>query len=155
MALKPRTLTNDEPKEPILALNLLSERQLLQLRSEIDAHLNLGSLEQIDIGQEIAAQLRTVKLMQASALTDDEAAYGQKAQAAMVVVRLLQDLTKMRTDLHNAERFMQIENAIIEALKDQPVEVKDTFFTVYEKIVAQYDIGLKLVSQDSQEEVLQ
>ena len=117
-------------------------------RVEIDAHLQLGDLGQIDIGEEIALQLRTVKIMQSEALEDSEAAYGQKAQASMVVVRLLQDLTKMRTDLHSAERFMMLENAVIECMRDQPQEVKDAFFAQYEAIAAKFDIGLKLVPEE-------
>lgn len=144
MALQPRTLANPAPTN----LALLSETELLKMRNEIDALLNIGSLEHIDIGEEIALQLRTIKLMQSEALGDSEASYTHKAQTSSVVVRLLNDLTRMRTDLHNAERFMMVENALIEALKDQPVEVKDTFFTIYEKIVAKFDIGLKLTSEE-------
>lgn len=150
MALKDHALA---PAQPTVGINLslLSEKELLRLRTQIDEVLGIGSLKSIDLGEELSVQLRTAKMLLQEALADDETAFGQKAQTAMVLQRLLQDLVKMRTELYNAERLKELEQMLIDAFRevgsliarDDTVsqemfnEVKNAFFSSYERMLAQ------------------
>lgn len=150
MALKDHALA---PAQPTVSINLslLSEKELLRLRTQIDEVLGIGSLKSIDLGEELSVQLRTAKMLLQEALADDETAFGQKAQTAMVLQRLLQDLVKMRTELYNAERLKELEQMLIDAFRevgsliarDDTVsqemfnEVKNAFFSSYERMLAQ------------------
>lgn len=124
----------------------LTPKELLQLRAEIDGLLDLGTLKDIDLAEELTLQLKTVKMLQSEAANDGDTPYGQKAQTAMAVQRLLQDLVKLRTEVHNAEFAKQIESLVImaftkcEANEDPalaPVlqQVKDLFFAGYESLL--------------------
>ena len=137
MALKDRSLT-DVPRETAyeIPLTAYSDKELLELRAQIDAHLGLGSLGDLDIGTEIVLQLRTLKILQHEALSDTEAPHGQKAQASMTVSRMLSELAKSRNLLYSAERIKQIEAMTIEAMKDAPQEAKDEFFYRLERYLA-------------------
>lgn len=150
MALKNHSL--DAPRETasLLHIDLLNERELLSLRAQIDERLNLGTLAEIDLSAELTLQLRTVKSLQSAAMDDAETPFGQKAQTAMAVQRLLQDLTKMRTDVHNAERAKLIESMVIKAFMNCSAaevsadsgakalldEIKGLFFEQYEALLA-------------------
>lgn len=150
MALKDHSLDTPRETRDVLPIDLLSEKELLALRAQIDERLNLGTLAEIDLGAELTLQLRTVKSLQSEAMGDTETPFGQKAQTAMAVQRLLQDLTKMRTDLHNAERAKRIEGMVISAftkcsaaevaasaeVKAVLDEVKAIFFEQYEAMLA-------------------
>lgn len=138
MALTQRALSNSHASsgsEEVL-LDNCTDKQLLKLRAQIDSRLNITDLANIDIGLEIVVQLQTLKILQSEALEDDEAPHGQKAQAAMTVSRLLQDLTKCRRELYDAERSKTVENMVIQAMKDTPQEVKDSFFADLERYLA-------------------
>lgn len=149
MALKDLSLADSNRTLP-LNLDLLSPKELLRLRAEIDQRLDLGSLKSIDLGEELALQLKTAKLLLQDALADEDTAFGQKAQTAMVLQRLLQDLVKMRTELYNAEALKALEQMLIDAFREVGsqiartdttsqemfTEVKDAFFASYERLLA-------------------
>lgn len=137
MALKNHSLDNsparDHARDPLSAY---TEKQLLELRAQIDAALALGNLADLDIGSEIVLQLRTLKILQHEALSDTEAPHGQKAQASMTVSRMLTELAKSRHLLYSAERIKNIETMTIEAMKDAPEEQKQAFFERLERYLA-------------------
>lgn len=153
MALKPKSLENQVPRETSLPdLALLSPKELLHMRSQIDSLLDLGTLKDIDLAEELTLQLKTVKLLQAEANEDNETPFGQKAQTAMAVQRLLQDLVKLRNEVHNAEFAKQIESMVIMAFTkcaaaEDPAQAevlqqcKDLFFEAYEALLGTLDQG--------------
>lgn len=148
MALKDHSLQSTVPRGTLADLGLLSEIELLSLRAQIDGMLNLGTLKDIDLGAELTVQLRTVKALQLAASEDAETPVGQKAQAAMAVQRLLQDLVKMQTEIHNSEFAKRLEGMVIKAftlcdaaadptLAEALKSVKDLFFEQYESLQVQ------------------
>ncbi len=154
MVLKRRGLANDEAEKPATSygviyglLDTMDQRELLNLRTQIDARLDLGTLHDVDVGQELLQQLRTVQLLQQEA-SENADSFAHKAQTASVVQRLLTELTKLRTDVYNAERFKQLEDMISKAwhgvepppeAKDAFTECKHLFFEQYERLLATLD----------------
>lgn len=119
-----------------LGLSAYSEKELLDLRAQIDEYLQIGHIGTLDIGQEIMIQLRQLKALQNEAINDDETPVNQKAQAANSVTALIKELVKSRAKLYDAERSKQIEDMTIEAMKDAPEEAKVQFFERLEKLLA-------------------
>ena len=117
-------------------LSLLDEKELLALRSQIDTLLDIGHLGDLNVGQEIMVQLRTLKMLQHEALTDSDVPVNQRAQAANTVSAMLRDLVKTRAKLFDAERAKAIEDFTIEAMKDAPEEAKALFFERLERLLA-------------------
>lgn len=137
MALKNHSLSQQAPAASgPFNLGLLSEKELLELRSQIDTLLGLQDIAGLDIGQEIVLQYRTLKVLQHEALKDDEAPHGQKAQASTTVSRMLTELAKSRHLLYSAERIKQIELMTIEAMKLAPSEAQAEFFERLERYLA-------------------
>lgn len=60
----------------------------------------------------------------------DEAPLNQKAQTLNSVVSILGTITKMRTELYNAEKLKSLEGALLETLKEFP-EMSDRFLELY------------------------
>lgn len=134
MALKKHE-TSPGRKTPI-GLSAYSEKELLDLRNQIDDYLQIGHIGALDIGQEIMVQLRTLKILQNEAINDDETPMNQKAQTANAVSALIKELVKSRSKLYDAERSKQIEDMTIEAMKDAPEEAKQQFFSNLERLLA-------------------
>lgn len=151
MTLKPRTLSQTS-SSGLPDISLLSQKELLRMRADIDSLLDLETLDQLDIGKEIVVQLRTLKVLQQEALEDVEAPHGQKAQAAMTVSRLLQELSKSRKELYDAERSMKIEGMVIEAMKSAPDDVKNEFFTNLERYLGTLPSMATLLEQVREDE---
>ena len=135
MALKKHD-TPAVPRGTGFDLSLLDEKELLTLRSQIDALLEIGHLGDLNVGHEIMVQLRTLKMLQHEALTDAEVPVNQRAQAANTVSAMLRDLVKSRAKLFDAERVKAIEDFTIEAMKDAPEESKALFFERLERMLA-------------------
>lgn len=89
------------------------------------------SLDQIDLDKELAEQFTRAKQLLMNADLDDEATLAQKAQITNSITSILQNIVKLRTDLHNAERIKAIEATLISVLKDYP-EVQDKFLDQYQ-----------------------
>jgi hypothetical protein len=147
MALKDHSLSGVPRETALVNLDILDELELLSLRAQIDSRLNLGTIREIDLGHELTLQLRTVKALQQAASDDLDTPFGQKAQTAMAVQRLLQDLVKMQTEIHNSEFAKALEGMVIkafalcEAAADPTLagvlkQVKDLFFEQYESLQA-------------------
>ena len=132
MALKNHSLDTVSRGTTLEAdLDLLSQAELLRLRHEIDIRLNLGKVQDIDLGEELTIQLRVVKALQMAAIDDEEAPFNQQAQTASVVQSLLKDLTRMQTKIHDAEFAKSLEGMLIRAFTkceaaSDPAELKET-----------------------------
>lgn len=135
MALKHHDQAPEVSRGTAGILDGLDDMELLDLRNQIDAILEIKHLGSLDIGQEIMVQLRTLKALQHKALIDAEAPHNQKAQAANTVSRMLQDLVRSRAKLYSAERAKEIEDMTIEAMKDAPPEAKEQFFGRLERLL--------------------
>jgi hypothetical protein len=130
-------------------LDGMTQRELLDLRAQIDTMIDLTSIGDLDMDKELALQLKTVKLLQQEAHRGGgDVTFAHKASTTSVVQRLLQELTRMRTDLFNAERSKQVESFIIKAWQgvEPPPEgaaafkeCKDLFFEQYERMLATLD----------------
>ena len=115
-------------------LDTMSVEELRELRDEIDRRLPEDKLSQMDLTQELLSQYRLVKRLQDSVLMDDSIAPNQRSQVAGQVASTLQQLVKMQTEFHNAERFRAIENLLIKSIKMMPLDAAEAFISEYEKI---------------------
>lgn len=147
MALAPRPLANDLPQPKTVGdLDLLNQGELLRLRREIDARLDLGTMKDIDLGEELTVQLRTVKELQREASDATDVPFNQKAQTAAVVQSMLKEIVRMQKAVHDAQFAKSLENLLIssflkcEAAADPELQavlkqVKDLFFEQYEQML--------------------
>ena len=115
-------------------LDTMTHDELRELRDEIDRRLPEDKLSQMDLTQELLSQYRLVKRLQDSVLMDDSIAPNQRSQVAGQVASTLQQLVKMQTEFHNAERFRAIENLLIKSIKMMPLDAAEAFISEYEKI---------------------
>jgi hypothetical protein len=53
------------------------------------------------------------------------------ASVYSTLTRVLRDLTKIQTDLNNAEKFKRLEASLIRALRTLPTEAQDVFLENY------------------------
>jgi hypothetical protein len=134
MALKKHSAV-EPAAEQAFSLLELDPKQLLALRSDIDRMLGMTSLTDIDIENEILVQLATAKQLQADTLVDSDVPANQKAQTINSVAAILRELTKMQTELYNAERIKEIEAAVVSSMGPAPKDVKDAFFERYERLL--------------------
>ena len=117
-----------------LDLDAMSVDELRELRDEIDRRLPEEKLSQMDLTQELLSQYRLVQRLQTDVLEDDEVPANQRAQVAGQVASTLQQLVKMQTEFHNAERFRAIENLLIKSIKLMPLDVAESFIAEYERL---------------------
>lgn len=107
---------------------------LLNLRSEIDKRLPATSLKGMDLEQELVLQYLKVQGLQSDVLTDEDVPPNQKAQVAAQVASTLQQLVKMQSEFHTAERFKAVEGLMIKHFKRLPLETVEAFMAEYEAI---------------------
>lgn len=138
------------PRGTVFDISLLDEKELLTLRSQIEARLEIGHLGDLDVGNEIMIQLRTLKMLQHEALTDNDVPVNQRAQAANTVSAMLRDLVKSRAKLYSAERSKAIEDFTIEAMKDAPDEAKAMFFERLERLLATLPTLTSLMADEAE-----
>lgn len=104
---------------------------LLMLRADIDARLPATKLSQMNLEEELVIQFLTVKELQNDVLNSNEEA-NKKAQVANTVAATMQQLVKMQTELHTAERLKEIESRLIRCLNKVPEQYLREFFEWYE-----------------------
>ena len=92
-----------------------------------------GNLESITISEELATLFHSGKTLLDSVLTDPEVPANQRAQVLNSVSGIIEKITKLRTDLYNAERIRNIEHTLLRVMTDQPPEVKEAFMAEYDK----------------------
>ena len=122
------------PEKEGFDLDAMSVDELRELRDEIDRRLPEDKLSQMDLTQELLSQYRLVKRLQDSVLMDDSIAPNQRSQVAGQVASTLQQLVKMQTEFHNAERFRAIENLLIKSIIMMPLDAAEAFIAEYERL---------------------
>ena len=122
------------PEKEGFDLDTMSVEELRELRDEIDRRLPEDKLSQMDLTQELLSQYRLVQRLQDSVLMDDSIAPNQRSQVAGQVASTLQQLVKMQTEFHNAERFRAIENLLIKSIKLMPLDAAEAFISEYERL---------------------
>ena len=115
-------------------LDTMTHDELRALRDEIDRRLPEDKLSQMDLTQELMTQYRRVQRLQESVIDDQSVAANQRSQVAGQVASTLQQMVKMQTEFHNAERFRAIENLLIKSLKLMPLDVAEEFIAEYERL---------------------
>jgi uncharacterized protein (UPF0147 family) len=117
-----------------IALATLTESELRQLRSEIEAMLPQDNLSNLNLETELVRQYRKVLELQDDVLTDDTVPANQRAQVAGQVASTLQHLIKMQTEFHTAERFKALENLMIKHMRRLPKDVAEAFLDEYAEV---------------------
>ncbi len=104
------------------------------MHARITDLLPVTSLRDMNLEQELVIQYQNLKNLQSRTLEDPDVAPNQKAQVANSVGATLQSLAKMQGEMYSAERFKQIEMALITLLNTWPRETTVGFFAQYEAI---------------------
>lgn len=122
------------PSRAIEVLATLQRDELVTLKEALDQLFPTRSLGEINLEHELIAQFITVKELQQAVMTDKEVPANQRAQVANSVAATLQQLIKMQSEFHTAERFKAIEAMMIKAIRKLPVEVAEQFLSEYERM---------------------
>jgi len=88
-------------------------------------------LEDLNLADELYAQYVKAKQLLEDA---DKEPLNQKAQTMNSIVNILGHITKIRTDIYNAEKLKRLESALLTTLKEFP-ELSDRFLELYEEEV--------------------
>ena len=110
----------------------LTEDQLLELRSNLDALLPTRRLKDVNMEVELVRQLAVVHRLQKEVVTDENTPANQKSQVAGAVANVLAVLSKLQVELYSSERLKNIESILIECLQELPTETQEKFFIAYE-----------------------
>lgn len=89
-------------------------------------------LADLDLESELMLQFSTAKRLLAAAELDDGVPLNQKAQASNSITSVLATISKIRTELHSAERLKTLESTLIATLKEFP-ELNAAFLAAYTK----------------------
>lgn len=131
-----RTTGVTAPEPPSrLGINLddMTVEDLIRLHASIEAKLPPAELGSMNLERELVMQYRRILALQEDVLTDDEVPANQRAQVSNAVAATLQQLVKMQSEFHTAERFKAIESRLIKALEKVPAEYLEDFFAWYEE----------------------
>ena len=115
-------------------LDTMDTDELLRLRAQIDARLPATRLSEMNLEEELVRQFLKVQALQDSVLEDDAVPANQRSQVAGQVASTLQQLVKMQSEFHTAERFKAIENLMIKYFKRLPLDVVEKFLEEYEAL---------------------
>jgi len=89
-----------------------------------------SSLRELDVETELLEQYRTAKQLLANA--EENVPLNQRAQALNSITTILQTITKMQTDLYDAERLKTLEAILLDTLREFP-QVQEAFLEVYKR----------------------
>lgn len=115
-------------------LAALPEEELRRLRDEITGLLPPSTLASMNLETELIDQYRRVTQLQREVFEDEEIPANQKAQVAGQVATTLQQLVKMQSEFHTAERFKLLENLMIVYMRKMPLELAEQFLADYERL---------------------
>lgn len=118
-------------------LDRMSQSELIKLRSEIDQHLQNRTLADLNLEQELLSQYTVTKQLLAEVLDDLDTPANQKAQVVNSLLAITNQLVKMQTDLHTAERIKAMESACVKAIKTLEPQAQEEFFKRYQDYYAQ------------------
>lgn len=111
----------------------MSLHDMLMLRGKIDDRLPARALKDLDLEEEAVVQYLTLKSLQEQVLSQEDTAANQKAQVANATAGALSGLLKIQKEAYTFERFKEVENALVEMLKEWPIEQMQVFFEEYER----------------------
>lgn len=117
-------------------LDDMGEKELLALRAEVDKHLTVKKLADMDMETELVLQLRMAQALQISIIDDAHVPANQKAQVMNSVAGAIQQITKMQGEIYTSERLKRIESALIKQLNEWPEEQTRRFFDLYEEVLS-------------------
>lgn len=104
---------------------------LLLIRSVIDSRLPATALKDMNLEEELVIQFQVAKALQSQTISGNEEA-NKKAQTVNSTAGVLQQLVKMQTEFHTAERLKGIESRLIKSLEKIPEHYLHEFFAYYE-----------------------
>lgn len=114
-----------------------SVQELLDLRRAIDKALPSTSLQQMNLEEELVLQYHQVMELQTKTMSSEEIPANQQAQVANAVAGILQQLVRMQSEFHTAERFKAMESLMLKYIKKLPIEVAEAFLDEYERLEEQ------------------
>lgn len=96
-----------------------------------------GSLKSLNLDSELYSTYASAKNFLADLQVGENKNIpaNQLAQVYNTVTSILKEITKMQTELYNAERLKKLEHAMISAIKLAPKDVQNKFFAEYEMIL--------------------
>lgn len=113
-------------------LEAMTEEELLDLRSQVDALLPIRRLKDVSMEVELVRQLGVVHRLQAEVIDDENTPANQRAQVAGQVANVLAVLSKLQVELYSSERLKKIEAVLIETINMMSPEAQEFFFQEYE-----------------------
>jgi uncharacterized protein (UPF0147 family) len=123
----------ETPRSRGFDLDDMTTEDLIRLHASIEAKLPPAELGSMNLERELVMQYRRILALQEDVLTDDEVPANQRAQVSNAVAATLQQLVKMQSEFHTAERFKMIESRLIKALENVPAHYLEDFFAWYEE----------------------
>ncbi len=118
----------------------LPEKELRQLRDEINRMLPEDAVGTLNLEGELVSQYRKIKDLMDEVLADQDCPANQKAQCANSVVSTLGSLVKLQEDLKREQTLKIMEEVLVDSLKALPEETRTAFYLDYERLAAQ--VGL-------------
>lgn len=94
-----------------------------------------ANLKDLNLDTELFNTYRDAKRFLDGVKNDDKLPPNQVAQVFNTIGAILKEITKMQTDVYNAERVKKQELAMIHALKLAPVEIQDAFFEEFQRLI--------------------
>lgn len=121
------------PRSRGFDLDDMTTEDLIRLHASIEAKLPPAELGSMNLERELVMQYRRILALQEDVLMDDDVPANQRAQVSNAVAATLQQLVKMQSEFHTAERFKAIESRLIKALEKVPADYLEDFFAWYEE----------------------
>ena len=90
------------------------------------------SFDKLNFQDELLDQYIKAKKLRDTLDTDPEATLAGKAAVYNSVSTIIERLTKLKTDIYNAERLKALENTLIECLQETDQALTDKFLALYE-----------------------
>lgn len=116
------------------ALARMTETELRDLMEEILVLLPKDELASLNLEEELVSQYRKTKDLMDEVLADMDTPANQKAQVCNAVVSTLGQLVKLQEDLRKEQTLKVMEACLVEAIKTLPEQVKNEFFSEYERM---------------------
>lgn len=131
-------VTRPKPIAPSsFALDHMTQQELYRLKAELDARLDTRSLSDLNLEHELVKQYSVTEQLLAEVLDDPDTPANQKAQVINSLLSITNQLVKIQTDLHTAERIKAMESACVKAIKTLEPDAQDEFFKRYENFYAE------------------
>lgn len=90
-----------------------------------------GSLSTLNLDSELYIRYTKAKRFLDSIENDTSIAPNQVAQVMNTITTILKEITRLQTELYNAERVKYLEQCMITAIKGAPQSAQDSFFKEY------------------------